>query len=47
MHLEYGWGSASFNKQECRARLLELEKQYSMEKKRLMDLTDPDVGSFD
>jgi hypothetical protein len=46
MHLECGWGSASFNKQECRARLLELEKQYSMEKKRLMDSTDPDAGYF-
>lgn len=29
MHLEYGWGSASFNKQECRAQLLQLDKQYS------------------
>jgi hypothetical protein len=47
MHLEYGWGSASFNKQECRARLLELEKQYSVAKKRLMDSTDPDTSFFD
>ncbi|KAH0336378.1 hypothetical protein KCU81_g8593, partial [Aureobasidium melanogenum] len=46
-YLRYGWGSESFDKQACRVALLELEKDFRKERRRLMDLNDPDADMFD
>lgn len=46
-YLRYGWGSESFDKQACRVKLLEMERVFGKEERRLMDLNDPDADIFD
>lgn len=42
MHLQHGWPDR-FDKEQCRAELLELEKRKDAEDRRLMDEENPDA----
>ncbi|KAG9571222.1 hypothetical protein KCU71_g505, partial [Aureobasidium melanogenum] len=46
-YLRHGWADGRFDKENCRAELLEMEKLFDDEKDRLLELKNPDTDMFD
>ncbi|KAG9517115.1 hypothetical protein KCU93_g8861, partial [Aureobasidium melanogenum] len=46
-YLRHGWTDGRFDKENCRAELLEMEKLFEDEKDRLLELKNPDADMFD